>query len=205
MDRLKEWRMWILWWFWLQHQPTWLRFWKGNLILCGFGFAILIVVHCRAPWLQNRAGKATCLCRNPSIVYLMLPHMVLFPFPFILIKGPCFDIFNTLSVAPSPLLSFLLVLSHCAYYYHTIISHIISYSFDKRLTHRVGVPRWVMSAFIHALMPTCTLAALMLEHMHVHKYTLQRAQVSVQPSLLASIALLTLLVPLESVPLAFVA
>ena len=78
------------------------------------------------------------------IVYLMLPHMVLFPFPFILIKGPCFDIFNTSSsVAPSPLLSFLLVLSHCAYYYHTIISHIISYSFDKRLTHRVGVPWWV--------------------------------------------------------------
>lgn len=78
------------------------------------------------------------------IVYLILPHMVLFPFPFILIKGPCFDIFNTLSVAPSPLLSFLLVLSHCAYYYHTIISHIISYSFDKRLTHRVGVPWWAI-------------------------------------------------------------
>ena len=62
------------------------------------------------------------------IVYLMLSHMVLFPFPFILIKGPCFDIFNTASsvqsVAPSPLLSFLLVLSHCAYYYHTIFSHI---------------------------------------------------------------------------------
>lgn len=48
------------------------------------------------------------------IVYLMLPHLVLFPFPIILIKGPCFDIFNTVtssSVAPSPLLSFLLVLS----------------------------------------------------------------------------------------------
>ncbi len=48
------------------------------------------------------------------IVYLMLPHLVLFPFPIILIKGPCFDIFNTVtssSVAPSPLLSFHLVLS----------------------------------------------------------------------------------------------
>ena len=71
------------------------------------------------------------------IVYLMLSHRVLFPFPFVLIKGPCFYIFNTSSsVAPSPLSSFLLVLSHCAYYDHNIFSH----SFEKQHTSGLVSP-----------------------------------------------------------------